>query len=263
MSPEDEVIYISRLFGLLYQDHREEFGEGAATDGWFSDKLSDSSVIDLRQRIDSLESMSTDPFDFDGDTTHFYVVDGVGNAVSAIQSLSLAFGCGVYNAELGLIFNSRLARGVRLSPNCANPLQSGCLPVNTIFPVMALEDGRVIAVGGTAGGDLQVQLNARAMATFSTFRTLKRWPGATGRWKYTPVSDVMDRDFGDPCVQFEDSPSGATKRALQLAGICIDRSPDIGGSLRYAVRGLGGVEFLDENRDDGLLVTNRPEELFV
>jgi len=92
-----------------------------------------------------------------GDTTYFCVVDGEGNAVSYISSLSASFGCGEIVESTGILLNNRAGRGFVLDdghPNCIAP---GKRTMHTLMPFMALRAGAPYLVWGTPGGDGQPQ----------------------------------------------------------------------------------------------------------
>jgi len=92
------------------------------------------------------------------DTTYFAVADGEGNAVSFIQSLFHGFGSGLVVPGTGIILNDRMA-GFSLDPASPNVLVGGKRTVHTLNTYMVFNEGRPLFVGGTPGGDRQVQTN--------------------------------------------------------------------------------------------------------
>jgi gamma-glutamyltranspeptidase/glutathione hydrolase len=96
------------------------------------------------------------------DTTYLCCVDGQGNAVSYIQSVFHGFGCGVLAEGVGAVLNNR-ACGFSLDPQHVNFLQPGKKTVHTLNTYMVLRDGRPLIVGGTPGGDIQVQTNLQVL----------------------------------------------------------------------------------------------------
>jgi gamma-glutamyltranspeptidase/glutathione hydrolase len=104
----------------------------------------------------------------EGDTTYFGVIDGAGNAVSAIQSLNSAFGSGVLAGETGILLNNRMAYW-HLEEGHANRLTPGQRVRHTMNAPMAFRDGRLWAVFGTPGADNQVQVNAQVLVAMAVF----------------------------------------------------------------------------------------------
>ncbi|GAB3628457.1 gamma-glutamyltransferase [Pandoraea terrae] len=189
----------------------------------------------------------------DGDTTYFHVVDAAGNGAACIQSLSLAFGCGVAVPETGAILNARLMRGLSAAPGANNPLYPFARPLNTIFPLLAIDTGgRLRLVAGTAGGDLQVQLGAHLLGHFLHHRRLDMFRFAERRWKYSPVADPFDRIDGPPCIDTAFAPTPAELAAVKAAGLQCRPMRPVGGSLKaYAVDDQGTAALLDEGLDGG------------
>ncbi len=97
-----------------------------------------------------------------GDTTYFCVVDGAGNAVSAIQSINSAFGSGVTAGDTGILLNNRMAYW-HLDEGHANRLQPGKRVRHTMNAPMVFKDGKLWAVLGTPGADNQVQVNLQVL----------------------------------------------------------------------------------------------------
>lgn len=96
------------------------------------------------------------------DTTYLCCVDGQGNAVSYIQSVFHGFGCAVVAEGVGAVLNNR-ACGFSLDPQHVNYLQPGKKTVHTLNTYMVLEGDRPVIVGGTPGGDIQVQTNLQVL----------------------------------------------------------------------------------------------------
>ncbi len=103
------------------------------------------------------------PPDYGSDTTSLCVVDGQGNAVSLIQSVFHAFGSGVVVPGTGVLLNNRMT-GFSLDPRSPNALAPGKRPVHTLNTWMLGKNGDLWAVGGTPGGDVQVQTNAQMIS---------------------------------------------------------------------------------------------------
>ena len=97
-----------------------------------------------------------------GDTTYFCVVDGEGNAVSAIQSINSAFGSGVTAGDTGIVLNNRMTPW-HLETGHPNRLQPGKRVRHTMNPPMVFKDGELWCVFGTPGGDNQVQVNLQVL----------------------------------------------------------------------------------------------------
>lgn len=96
------------------------------------------------------------------DTTYLCCVDGQGNAASYIQSTFHGFGCGIVAEGTGVILNNR-GCGFSLDPAHVNYLQPGKKTVHTLNTYMVFRDGRPVIVGGTPGGDVQVQTNLQVI----------------------------------------------------------------------------------------------------
>lgn len=102
------------------------------------------------------------------DTTYLCCVDGQGNAVSYIQSIFHGFGCGIVADGTGVILNNR-ACGFSLDPHHVNYLEPGKKTVHTLNTYMVFRDGQPFIVGGTPGGDVQVQTNLQVLTGLLDF----------------------------------------------------------------------------------------------
>jgi gamma-glutamyltranspeptidase/glutathione hydrolase len=96
------------------------------------------------------------------DTTYLCAADSEGNAVSFIQSIFHSFGAGHVVPSLGIALNNRLT-GFSLQPGHPNVLAPRKRPIHTLNTYMILDGDRLWAVGGTPGGDVQVQTNLQTI----------------------------------------------------------------------------------------------------
>ena len=85
-----------------------------------------------------------------GCTTNVVAMDGAGNAVSLIQSISAPYGSGVVAAGTGILLNNRMG-GFSTDPGSPNRLAPGRRPAHTLAPCMVLKDGRPVLSIGTPG----------------------------------------------------------------------------------------------------------------
>ena len=85
-------------------------------------------------------------------TTHFLVVDGDGNMVSATQSLGYHFGCGVVVPGTGIALNNSMNNFVTRAKSSPNYIQPGRRARSTMSPVIVTRGGEVVMGAGGAGG---------------------------------------------------------------------------------------------------------------
>ncbi|MGE0725108.1 MAG: gamma-glutamyltransferase [Alphaproteobacteria bacterium] len=121
-----------------------------------------------------------------GDTSYFAVVDGAGNAVSAIQSLSDAFGSGITAGDTGVLMNNRMVHW-HLAEGHPNRLAPGKRVRQTMCAPIVLRDGGLFCVLGTPGGDNQALCQVEALVAMIDFgldpqRAIDapRWIGPSG-----------------------------------------------------------------------------------
>ncbi len=115
------------------------------------------------------------------DTTYLCCVDRWGNAVSYIQSIFLPWGCAVVAAGTGVLLNDR-ACGFSLDPAHVNFLEPGKKTVHTLNTYMVFREGRPVFVGGTPGGDVQVQTNLQVITALLDFGCEPQQAAEDPRW---------------------------------------------------------------------------------
>jgi len=145
------------------------------------------------------------------DTTYFAVADGEGNAVSFIQSLFHGFGCGVLVPGTGILLNNRMA-GFSLDAASPNVLVGGKRTIHTLNAYMVLRDGRPLFIGGTPGGDRQVQTNLQVITGLLDWGMNVQRAAEFPRWAVA----------GGAALHMEDRFPRSTVRALRDMGHDVD-----------------------------------------
>ena len=87
-----------------------------------------------------------------GSTTHFSIIDSIGNVVAATESIECFFGCGVTIPELGIILNDEMHDFDPL-PNKSNSVEPGKRPVSSMTPTIVCKSGSPILALGGAGSE--------------------------------------------------------------------------------------------------------------
>jgi gamma-glutamyltranspeptidase/glutathione hydrolase len=136
---------------------------GSQTDAW-RELLEPSEIDAVRSRL-TARQVAPVGVARGGDTTSTVVVDATGRAVSFIQSLALTFGAHVTVPGTGIVLNNRLGRGSYLVDGHPNEVRPRRRPLHTLNAwVVTDEQGRLVHVGNTPGGDGQVQWNMQLLS---------------------------------------------------------------------------------------------------
>ncbi len=187
LSSADAIHTLVEAKKLAFAD-RERYGSDprffeAPLDELLSDAYAERRVaeIDPRRAAPAREPVGAATR---GNTTYFCVVDGEGNAVSAIQSINSAFGSGVTAGETGILLNNRMSPW-HLEPGHPNRLHPGKRVRHTMNPPMVFKDGELWCVFGTPGGDNQVQVNLQVLTGMIDFGLDPQQAAEAPRWSST------------------------------------------------------------------------------
>lgn len=119
--------------------------------------LSPDGLAAARSRITAQARPATRPQGGNsGDTSYVCAVDGEGNAVSLMTSISGLFGSGLVAGNTGVLLNNRAAQ-FSSQPGHPNALAPGHRPRHSILPAMVLRDGLPEFVMGVIGGNAHPQ----------------------------------------------------------------------------------------------------------
>jgi gamma-glutamyltranspeptidase len=179
-------------------------------------------------------------------TTYYCVVDGEGNAVSAIQSINSLFGSGVTAGDTGIVLNNRLTP-FHLEPGHPNRLQPGKRVRHTMNPPMVFKDGELWAVFGTPGGDNQVQVNLQVLTSMIDFGYNAQQAAEMPRWK----SEAPGQEANYP----HDAPDALTLEARFSSEVLQDLAAR-GHNVRTvgALEGPCSIEIIRRDPSNGMLM---------
>lgn len=119
--------------------------------------LSVTGLSAARSRISNRARPGTRPQGANsGDTSYVCAVDGDGNAVSLMTSISGLFGSGLVAGDTGVLLNNRAAQFSSQTGH-PNALVAGHRPRHSILPAMVLRDGLPEIVMGVIGGNAHPQ----------------------------------------------------------------------------------------------------------
>jgi gamma-glutamyltranspeptidase/glutathione hydrolase len=231
---------------VAFEDRERFAGDPASTAFDPSRLLAADHIAARRRDIDPERTGTPAATAASSDTTYFCVVDGEGNACSFIQSLFAPFGSAV--CVDGVIFNNRMT-GFSLDPAHPNALAPGKRTMHTLNAYMLFRDGALAMVGGTPGGDFQVQTNLQVITGVVDFALDPQAAVDAPRWGDT--ADGLQLDGGFPAEAAEglarrghrviDMPFGSNARGPAQA-IVIDPNSGalVGGSYSRAEGAAAG-----------------------
>jgi len=184
-----------------FTDRNESLGDPEIVDVNVNRILS-RAHIDRRASQISMDSAANDvkPVNEGNDTTYFLVADKDGNAVSWIQSVFRGFGSSWVIPETGMILNNRLT-GFSLNPKSPNLVAPGKRPAHTLNTYIAVnQDGSLNLVGGTPGGNIQVQSNLQVIVNVVDLKMNVQEAIEAPRWQHLSIAGQSSEEENGPGV---------------------------------------------------------------
>ena len=120
-----------------------------------------------------------------GDTVYLTAADGLGNAISLIQSLFSEFGCGIVAGDTGIVLGNR-GSAFNLTPGHPAALAPHKRPPHTLIPAFVMKDGRPFLSFGVMGGDHQAQGHTQVLANIIDFGMNVQEAGEAARVTHGP-----------------------------------------------------------------------------
>ncbi len=178
-----------------------------------------------------------------GDTTSTVAVDADGRAVSFIHSLAFTFGAKFTVPGTGVVLNNRLGRGAYLIAGHPNEVAPRRKPLHTLNAWVVTDDnGVLLHVGNTPGGDGQVQWNMQLLSHLLDHGLDPAEAVAAPRFTVFPGSDA-DVLGADDELRVEETLAAPVREALVADGHTVIVSPPLagGGSAQVISRDERGV----------------------
>jgi gamma-glutamyltranspeptidase/glutathione hydrolase len=158
----DAVDLLARAAAIAFQDRWDLCG--ADNDEW-KGLIAGPAVTQRRDRLVNGDLAGLRGALAHGDTTSTVAVDRDGRAVSFIHSLAFTFGARISVPGTGVMLNNRLGRGAYLVEGHPNEVQPRRRPLHTLNAWIITDDnGALVHVGNTPGGDGQVQWNMQLIS---------------------------------------------------------------------------------------------------
>ena len=208
LSPVQQKQKLIEAMRLAYRDRAEFLGD--------ADFIQvDQALLTSMAYADNIRKYITDsatPSDFlsdtplpEGeDTTHFSVVDGEGNRVSATLSINYPFGSGLVAAGTGVVLNNEMddfsaSPGIEnsfgLIGSNANAISAGKRPLSSMTPTFVEKDDSVLVVGTPGGGRIITMVLIAIMDFLHNRGGLYDWV-AQGRFHHQYQPDVVQFELG-------------------------------------------------------------------
>ncbi len=188
MSPADRAHLMVEAIKLAYADRWRYLGDPRFTPERTEELLSPDYIARRRGDLSRTQATSVpSPGTLrDTNTTYFCIADAQGNAISFIQSVYHPFGCGVVIEGTGILMNNRM-RGFSLDVNSPNRLEPSKRPMHTLNAYLITRRGELAYVGGTPGGDIQVQSNLQVISQVLDFGLDPQSAIEAPRWAWQPT----------------------------------------------------------------------------
>ena len=192
-----------------------------------------------------------------GDTTSTVAVDAEGRAVSFIHSLAFTFGAKVTIPGTGIVLNNRLGRGAYLIGGHPNEVVPRRRPLHTLNAWVVTDDeGELLHVGNTPGGDGQVQWNMQLLSHLLDHGLDPQRAVSAPRFTVFPGSDadVLDQPAE---LRLEAAVPDFTRDALRMRGHHVVVQPEYGagGSAQIISRdGRGTLHGGSDPRQEGVAI---------
>ena len=176
---------------LAFADRLAHSGDPKFVDVPMEKMLSKEFAAQRRQAIDPQRAageVTAGNVHREGDTTSFVVVDGAGQAVSFIISLSSGYGSGLVVDGTGILLNNRpgFPQGFVFDEGHPDRLEPGKRTVHTLNTYLICRDGEFHLVGNTPGGDCQPQWNLQAIVNAIDMEMNPQQVAEAPRWNSFP-----------------------------------------------------------------------------
>jgi gamma-glutamyltranspeptidase/glutathione hydrolase len=220
----DRLHYLVEAKKLAFEDRNRHAGDPAFVTWPLEELISKAHAAQRRREIDPRRARHPRGAlvaEHSGDTSYFAVVDGEGNTVSFIHSLSASFGSAVVAGETGIALNNRAGRGFSLEEGHPNVIEPGKRTMHTLNAYLVLREGRPWLVGGTPGGDQQTQWNTQVITNLIDHGMSLQAAINAPRWYSFPGTDPANLDQ-PTALRAEERVPAPTRSDLETRGHAVE-----------------------------------------
>jgi gamma-glutamyltranspeptidase/glutathione hydrolase len=161
------VHYMTEAMRYAYRDRNRYLGDPAFVNNPTDRLISDANAAAIRSHITATRATPSASFGADegpaesATTTHYSIVDRMGNAVSVTYTINDDFGAKVIAGTTGFFLNDEMDDFTAKpgAPNMfglvqgkANAIAPGKRPLSSMTPTIVLKDGKPVLVIGAPGG---------------------------------------------------------------------------------------------------------------
>ncbi len=166
LSAADRLQVLTEAQKHAFADRAEYLGDADFVPVPVEQLLSRSYAKRLAEKIDLQKTLAAEAYGRsfvpdDAGTTHFCVMDDLGNAVACTETINTTFGSLIVEPKFGIVLNNEMddftavpgeanAFGLRQSAN--NAVAPGKKPLSSMTPTIVLKDGRPHFIVGASGG---------------------------------------------------------------------------------------------------------------
>jgi gamma-glutamyltranspeptidase/glutathione hydrolase len=201
-----------------YSDRNEQFGDPKFVKFSLDERMSQKRLEAIRSAVGERHAEASAAA-YGGDTSSLSVVDAEGNGIAMIQSLYVD--SAAMTPDTGIVFNGRLSSCSNV-PGHPNEIVGGKTPVHTMHTYMVTRDDALYLLGGTPGGQAQIQCNLQVIVNIVDFGMEPQEAVEAPRFLVGGANKADDLSL----VFLEGRFSEETARYLAAQGSRIDRMPD-------------------------------------
>jgi len=189
-------------------------------------------------------------------TTHFSIVDKMGNAVAVTTTLNFTFGSGYSVDGAGFLLNNEMddfsakpgsPNGFGLIGGVANAIEPGKRPLSSMTPTIVLKDGNPWLITGSPGGSTIITVVLQVILNAVDFDMNVLQAVASPRIHHQWLPDMV---FMEPGI------SPDTLAILDARGFQVNK--DGGGNFNYRVMGSANSLMIEKGAVFGAADPRRP-----
>jgi len=206
---------VAQAMGHAFSDRARFMGDASYVDVPIDDLLSETRRQEIEAGILPHRTLSAEEFaplvenPTDHGTSHFSIVDGLGNAVAVTTTINTSFGSHLTTPEFGLLLNNEMddfsaQPGV---PNAfglvgteANAIEAGKRPLSSMSPTIVTRDGEVVGTLGGSGGPMIITGTLLALIQLIDFDATPADAVSTDRFHFQWLPFLLFTETDDDAV---------------------------------------------------------------